>query len=147
MRIVIRSTLMPSWAASHAVNGLRSLGGSSGTVRARASTIRAIALASVFALAISGCIHSAGGVASSNIPIQGSYTVLKTVKGTDCAYRLLGILPFTTGNKTRGALADAQSGAKGATALINITVETWTHHWILFTRTCTEVHGTAVVVE
>jgi hypothetical protein len=116
-------------------------------LRGKASTIRAIALASALALGISGCIHSAGGIASSNIPIQGNYTVLKEVKGTDCAYRLLGIIPISAGNKTRNALADALGDAKGATALVNITVENWTHHWILFTDTCTEVHGTAVVAQ
>ena len=109
--------------------------------------LRAIALLSLLALGVSGCVNSAGGIAPSNIPIQGSYTVMKQVEGTDCAYRLLGILPISSGNKTRRALGDALNDAKGANALVNITVENWTHNWILFTRTCTEVHGTAVVVQ
>lgn len=147
MRAVKRSSSRPSWAPGHAIGAVRHVIALSGTVRGRAGGIRAVALASALALGVSGCLHVSGGIASSNIPIQGNYTVLKEVKGRDCAYRLLGFLPISPGNKTRNAMAGALGDAKGATALVNISVENWTHHWILFTNTCTEVHGTAVVVQ
>jgi hypothetical protein len=41
-------------------------------------------------------------------------------------------------------VARAISHKEGATALINVSVENFSQHFILFSRGCTAVHGTAV---
>lgn len=96
--------------------------------------------------ALLGCSHMAGGVAPSNIPINGPYNELGPAKGTDCQYRLLGILPISGSNNTSQALQDAEASVAGANALIDIGVDSWTHNWILWTSHCTEVRATAVAV-
>ena len=96
---------------------------------------------------ISGCAHISAGVAPSNIPIApGTYKELGEVTGIDCAYRLLGIIPISGANETKNALKNAISEASGANALINITADTYSQSYIIFGRTCTQVCGTAVIV-
>lgn len=110
--------------------------------------VKIAALCLALCLGAFGCIHAAGGVASSTVPIQpGSYRVLGQAKGTDCAYRLLGFLPIGGSNRTSQAVDKAVGDVSGATALVNVSVDTWTHYWILFSNTCTEVRGTAVAHE
>jgi hypothetical protein len=58
---------------------------------------------------------------------------------------LLGIIPLASGNKTHNAIADALESAPRATALINVTSDAYSQHWILWSNSCTEVRGTAVV--
>jgi hypothetical protein len=104
----------------------------------------AAALLAVVAL---GCSHTSGGIAPSTIPLTpGGYTVLKKVHGSDCQVRLLGILPVSGGNETRRAVEHAMRRAPEATALVNVTSDTFHQYWILFSRHCTEVFGTAVRV-
>lgn len=92
-----------------------------------------------------GCGHTTGGVATSNIPLApNSYTELGPVRGVDCVYYLLGFIPLTTGNTTKGAVNDALKQRAGATALINITADTYNMYFILFSKKCTQVYGTAV---
>jgi hypothetical protein len=94
---------------------------------------------------LTGCGHVSGGIAPSTIPLEpGSYRVLDEVRGRDCLYYLLGIIPLSGGNETRRAVQSALDKEAGATALINVTSDTYQQHFILFNRTCTEVHGTAV---
>ena len=65
-------------------------------------------VAMLVAIFAGGCMHHPGGVAPSTKPIApGSYTVLGKVRGQDCVYYLLGIIPVTGGNETRSAVADA----------------------------------------
>ncbi len=104
-------------------------------------------LLAIACLALGGCSHMAGGVASSNVPINGPYSVLGPAKGTDCQVRLLGVFPVSGSNKTSTAVRKAQSSVRGANALINLGVDTWTHNWILWTSHCTEVRATAVSLQ
>ena len=84
------------------------------------------------AAVLGGCAHQAGGVAPSNIPLEpGSYTVMNEVSGQDCVYRLLGIIPLSSGNETRDAMKSALSSAKGADALVNISVDTYSQTFIV----------------
>ena len=95
----------------------------------------------------SGCAHQAGGIAPSTIPLEpGGYTVIEDVMGKDCVYYLLGILPLSDGNETHTAVADALSKAEGADALVGVTADSFGQNFIVITRGCTQVFGTAVSV-
>ena len=94
---------------------------------------------------LAGCGHISGGVAPSTMPLApGSYTELKEVDGRDCVYHLLGILPLSDGNETKDAVKDALQQAPGAKALVNVTADTFSQNFILISRVCTQVQGTAV---
>lgn len=96
---------------------------------------------------IAGCAAQGGGISASTKPLApGGYTELKEVSGSDCQRYLLGLqfLPLSTTNKLRGAVANALDDAKGADALVKVTVDTSLQYWILWSTVCTEVHGTAV---
>lgn len=93
----------------------------------------------------SGCAHRAGGIAPSTKPIEpGNYSTLGEVTGKDCVYALLGILPLTAGNTTRRAMMEAIGSVEGADALIEVTADTYSQNFIIITRVCTQVQGTAV---
>lgn len=98
-------------------------------------------------LLLSACSHYPGGIAPSTIPLApGGYHIVKEgVHGSDCFVALLGILPLSSGNKTRNAIADALESAPGATALVGVTSDAYSQYWILWSNTCTDVYGTAVV--
>ena len=106
-------------------------------------------IASVFWVSLvllSGCTHSPGGIAPSTVPLApGGYTVVEEdVKGSDCRVAILGLIPVSGGNRTDNAIRDAILSAPGATALVNVTSDASTQYWILWSQTCTTVHGTAV---
>ena len=92
-----------------------------------------------------GCSHISGGIAPSSIPLEpGSYSVIGEATGGDCQYKLLGIIPLSGGNETHSALEDALTDVPNTTALIQITSDTYSQYWILWSNTCTQVHATAV---
>jgi hypothetical protein len=95
---------------------------------------------------LAGCSHYPGGIAPSTFPLApGGYTVVKkNVEASDCLVSLLGIFPLSGGNQTHLAIADALKEAPGATALVGVTSDAYSQYWILWSHTCTEVHGTAV---
>jgi hypothetical protein len=94
---------------------------------------------------LTGCATISGGVAPSTTPLTpGSYQEMGSVRGTDCVYYLLGFIPLTTGNETRDAVANAMAQVPGATALTNVSVDTYSQYFILFSRVCTQVYGVAV---
>jgi len=96
---------------------------------------------------LAGCIQAPGGIAPSNLPLEGrSYRVLGETKATDSAIRLFGILPISGSNHIRSAL-DAAIRREGGDALINITVEAYVQNFIIFVRFVTAVHGTAIRFE
>ena len=97
----------------------------------------------IFSL-LGGCIYRPGGIAPSNIPLEGrSYRLVGETSSTDSAIRLFGILPVSGSNSIRQAL-DAAMQKRSADALIDITVEGYTQFWILFSRHITAVRGTAI---
>ncbi len=105
--------------------------------------VRTAVLAVLFILG--GCAHTTGGAAPSTIPLTaGSYHEIGPVRGQDCLYSVLGLLPVTSGNQTKDAIADAMAQAPGASALVNVSADTYFQYFILFSRTCTQVHGVAV---
>jgi len=106
-----------------------------------------LAAASCLALLATGCMHMPGGIAPSNIPMEGrSYRVVGDTGATDSSVWLLGLIPVSGSNTTDRALRAAMH-KRDADALINITVEAYTQWWILVVRHVTEVRGTAVKFE
>lgn len=94
---------------------------------------------------IAGCAAHPGGISASTKPLApGGYTEIKEVTGNDCQYYLLGLVPISRTNKLKHAVADALNNAKGADALIKVTVDTSYQWWVLWTTACTQVNGTAV---
>jgi len=94
---------------------------------------------------LAGCAAHSGGVSASTKPLApGGYTELKEVSGDDCQYYILGLVPLSTTNKLKNAVADALGQAKGADALIKVTVDNSYQWWVLWTTACTKVHATAV---
>lgn len=116
---------------------------------------RIIILATFLVVAV-GCARWSGGIAPSNVPVEGrNYRILGEVKMTDTRWALFGLpgfdgtpglIPLTGSNTIREALEEAIS-SKGADALINITVETYIQNWLLFTRVVTVVEGQAIRFE
>ena len=92
-----------------------------------------------------GCATYPGGVAPSTKPLTPtSYTVLKDVEGEDCMYYLFGLLPISHDNQLKSAIFNALENAKGADALIKVTVDRHWEFYGLFAAACTQVQGTAV---
>ncbi len=111
----------------------------------RRSMAWSTALTATTALLAAGCSYVSGGIAPSTKPLApGGYQELGTVEAEDCQSRLLGLIPLSEGNQTKNALANAFEKALGADALVQVTVDTYTTFWILWSSTCTQVQGTAV---
>ena len=92
-----------------------------------------------------GCMHHPGGIAPSTKPLApGGYTELGKVRGQDCVYHLLGLIPVTGGNEMRNAIEDALRTKPLADAMVEVTVDGYFQYFILFSRACTQVYGTAV---
>lgn len=102
----------------------------------------------VFVIALlSGCVNSPGGIAPSNIPLDGrEYRAVGDVATSSSSIWLFGFLPVSSPNSIRAAM-DSAIRQRSADALINITVERYTQFWILFTRHVTSVRGTAIQFE
>lgn len=100
----------------------------------------------LFALLLgSACAHQSGGIAASNVPLEpGGYEVLGDVKGQDCVYYLLGLLPLSGSNHTKAAVDAALRKRPSATALVGITSDTYAQTFIVVTRSCIRVEATAV---
>lgn len=97
------------------------------------------------AVLTAGCMHRPGGIAPSTKPLApGGYTELGKVRGQDCVYHLLGLIPVTGGNEMRNAIEDALRTKPFADALVEVTVDGYFQYFILFSRACTQVYGTAV---
>ncbi len=99
-----------------------------------------------WSLLLSSCIvtrHPAG-IAPSTAPVTSTYTVLGPVEESDCVYRLL-IIPFG-GKDDEQEMIDRLTKAKGADALIGVTVEHMNSMFALplVGQNCTVIAGTAV---
>src|SRR5690606_23419998 len=114
-----------------------------GTLDMRVTRSFLPSLALVLSLAATtGCIHTPGGASpSSEPPARGDYEVLGPVRGQDCVYYLLGIIPIMNGNETHVALEDALRQDPRADALIGVSSDTYLQYWILFSRACTQVRA------
>jgi hypothetical protein len=110
----------------------------------RANLVARVLLPVIAISLLSACMYRPGGIAPSNIPLEGrSYRQVGETAATDSCIRLFGFLPVSGSNTIRQAL-DAAIQKRSADALIDITVEGYFQFWILFTRTVTAVRGTAI---
>ena len=95
-------------------------------------------------LLLTGCAHVPGGIAPSNIPINGrEYDILGPTHGKNSSFFVLGIIRVGGSCFTKDAILSAKKRKK-ADALIDITVEHRELYFILFTIKTTTVFGTAI---
>jgi hypothetical protein len=81
----------------------------------------------------------------SSEPIApGSYEKIGDVSGQDCLWKLLGLLPLSSGNTMQGAMREALQDKDGTDALVQVTADTFTEFYIIVSRECTQVDGVAV---
>lgn len=107
-------------------------------------SIKASLVFVILVVVASGCAHRPGGVAPSNVPIDGrKYTVVGHAVETDSCVRLLGILPLSGSNSIRTAMNEAIQDRQGD-AMINITAEGYSQYWILFSRDAIIVEGDVI---
>ena len=106
--------------------------------------IRAMLCGATAILLVAGCSHLPGGISDSTTPIDGrEYDELGLVNTTDSRVLLFGFIPISGSNSIRAAMEKAIR-AKGADALIEVTVESYNQFWILFTRDVIKVEGRAI---
>lgn len=104
--------------------------------------LRALSMVGLFAMV--GCLRVPAGLAPSNTPLQNRpYTVIGEAFGTDTHADLFGVIPVTRAEHTQRAIDEAVK-ASGADALIDVTVETVTKYWIVFSTYTIEVRGKAI---
>lgn len=98
----------------------------------------------IMACILSGCATTPGGIAPSSTPLEGrSYTVLGYTEATDSRICLFGIIPVSPHNSIRDAI-QAAARKVGGDALIEVTAESYTQYWILFSRDITRVEGIGI---
>ena len=92
-----------------------------------------------------GCIMGfGGGVAPSTTPLEGrEYMTLGPVSATDSSVMFLSFIAMSDFNSVDDAVKDALR-KNNADALINVTVDTYSMSYLLFSRTYTRVNGTAI---
>lgn len=107
----------------------------------KAFLFAAISLLLLFAV---GCAHTPGGIAASTLPIDGrSYTVLGPAKATSTAVYLFNFIPVSGSSSLRDA-KNAAIRSRGADALIDVTAESYSQFWIIFSKSTIMVEGTAI---
>jgi hypothetical protein len=106
--------------------------------------IRTALLIAMLGILALGCAHLPCGIAASSTPINGrQYTVMGRSISKDSRVLLLGFIPISGSNSIREAIEKAVR-ARGGDALINVTVEYYFSHWILFSKHVTQVDGDVI---
>jgi hypothetical protein len=99
---------------------------------------------SILILTLSGCMSYTGGVAPSNVPLEGkTYSKLGKSQGADNTWYLFGVLPLGTSASTEVALNRAIR-KKDGDAMINITSDGYNYNYIVLGRHKTVVRGTVI---
>ena len=99
---------------------------------------------SLMLLLAAGCAHTPGGIAPSTVPIDGrEYMILGPAKATSTAVYLFNFLPVSGSSSLRDA-KNAAIRSKGADALIDVTAESYSQFWIIFSKSTIMVEGTAI---
>ena len=107
----------------------------------KAVTLGTLGLVACF---ITGCATTPGGIAASSTPLEGrSYQVLGYTESTDSLISLFGIIPVSRHNSIRDAIQAAARRVNGD-ALIEVTAESYSQYWILFSRHVTRVEGIGI---
>ena len=108
--------------------------------------IKYINLVFIFILGflLTGCACIPGGITSSTTPLHGrSYNVVGPTAATDSRFALFGVIPISRSNNIQDAVDKAKQNVT-ADALIDVTVDSYTQWFILFTRTVTRVNGQGI---
>lgn len=101
-------------------------------------------LALLLLLLASGCAHTPGGIAASTVPIDGrDYIVLGPAKATSTAVYLFSFIPVSGSSSLRDAKM-AAIRRQNADALIDVTAESYSQFWILFSKQTIMVEGIAI---
>ena len=99
---------------------------------------------SLMLLLAAGCAHTPGGIAPSTVPIDGrEYMILGPAKATSTAVYLFNFIPVSGSSSLRDA-KNAAIRSKGADALIDVTAESYSQFWIIFSKNTIMVEGTAI---
>jgi hypothetical protein len=94
---------------------------------------------------LASCAHLSGGVSPSTMPMGNrDYDSLGPVAGTSSVVYLFGVLPISGSNSTRDAMEDALAQKPGTDALIQVSADTSSYFFILWTQDVITVEGTAV---
>ena len=106
--------------------------------------VRNLTLLLILGVFVTGCVHQPGGIAASTTPIEGrNYTTLGRAVDTDSLICLFGFIPVSGVNHTSDSI-NAAIRKQNGDAMINVTVESYTQWWIVFTRHVTRVEGTVI---
>lgn len=106
-----------------------------------------MAFATFMVIVMTGCVMMPGGITASTTPIEGrKYSSLGRTVGKDSRVYLLGVLPVSGANTTRDAV-DTAVRSRGGDAMINVTVESYSQWWILFSKYTTRVDGEVIRFE
>ena len=107
----------------------------------KATLLTVFSLLLLFAV---GCAHTPGGICASTVPIDGrDYMVLGPAKATSTAVYLFNFIPVSGSSSLRDA-KNAAIRSKGADALIDVTAESYSQFWIVFSKSTIMVEGTAI---
>jgi len=99
------------------------------------------------AMFVSGCAMTPGGIADSTTPIGNrEYRIMGRAVENDSRFYLLGLIPITGPNTTRGAIDKCIKSREGD-AMINVTVDAYSSYWILFSKFSTRVEGEVIRFE
>ena len=109
--------------------------------------VKNLTLLLILGVIVAACAHAPGGIAASTTPIEGrEYTTLGRAVETDSIIYILGLIPASGVNHTSDAINEAIR-KHGGDAMINVTVESYSQWWILFTRIVTRVEGNVIRFE
>ena len=107
-----------------------------------------IALLVLICATLIGCGHTPVWHSPSTVPLEAnSYKVLGNAEGQDCLWALFGIIPVSNSNDTHQAIANAIASKPGADALVNVTADSFAQSYIIVTKICTRIDGTAVATK
>ena len=107
--------------------------------------VRKLSIVLSLSITLVGCGHIPHWHSPSTIPLAaGGFEVLGPVKGQDCLWSLLGIIPVSDSSETHVAIERAIKSKPGADALINVTADSFAHFYFIVSKYCIEVDGTAV---
>lgn len=92
---------------------------------------------------LAGCSGRPATMLASTSPLPPGVRGTIPAKGSDCQYRLLGLIPITTSPSTQSALEEAKEDAE-ADVLTDVTVDENWGYYILFSNNCVRVQGLGV---
>jgi hypothetical protein len=104
-----------------------------------------LTLAAAGLLALAACVRTPTAVAASSTPLNGrAYEVLGPASASTRQSFILGLIPVQSKPQLLAETVEAARKQAGGDALIDITVETMTRKYVLWSTYTTEVHAKAI---